>query len=46
MVHPCPKDANPAEWMLEVVGAPWSIERQDYSEMWKKSTTSLCRNYN
>ncbi|KAK6455693.1 multidrug resistance protein [Scheffersomyces xylosifermentans] len=37
--HPCPKEANPAEWMLEVVGAaPGSKANQDYHEVWKKST--------
>ncbi|ODV77050.1 multidrug resistance protein [Suhomyces tanzawaensis NRRL Y-17324] len=35
----CPKEANPAEWMLEVVGAaPGSKARQDYHEVWKNST--------
>ena len=37
--HPCPKEANPAEWMLEVVGAaPGSKALQDYFEVWKNST--------
>ncbi|KAF5210855.1 Multidrug resistance protein [Clavispora lusitaniae] len=37
--HPCPKEANPAEWMLEVVGAaPGSKASQDYFEVWKNST--------
>lgn len=37
--HPCPKEANPAEWMLEVVGAaPGSHANQDYHEVWKNST--------
>lgn len=37
--HPCPKEANPAEWMLEVVGAaPGSQALQDYFEVWKNST--------
>lgn len=35
----CPADANPAEWMLEVVGAaPGSHANQDYFEVWKNST--------
>ncbi|CDH14452.1 probable Pleiotropic ABC efflux transporter of multiple drugs [Zygosaccharomyces bailii ISA1307] len=37
--HKCPSDANPAEWMLEVVGAaPGSHANQDYYEVWKNST--------
>ncbi|KAK6455694.1 multidrug resistance protein [Scheffersomyces xylosifermentans] len=37
--HPCPKEANPAEWMLEVVGAaPGSKANQDYYEVWRNST--------
>ncbi|CAR28267.1 ZYRO0D17710p [Zygosaccharomyces rouxii] len=37
--HKCPSDANPAEWMLEVVGAaPGSHANQDYHEVWKNST--------
>lgn len=37
--HKCPIDANPAEWMLEVVGAaPGSHANQDYHEVWKNST--------
>ena len=36
---PCPKQANPAEWMLHVVGAaPGSHAKQDYFEVWKNST--------
>ncbi|CAI5758794.1 unnamed protein product [Candida verbasci] len=36
--HPCPKEANPAEWMLEVVGAaPGSHAKQDYFEVWRNS---------
>lgn len=36
--HPCPKEANPAEWMLEVVGAaPGSHAAQDYFEVWRGS---------
>ena len=35
---PCPKEANPAEWMLEVVGAaPGSHAKQDYFEVWRNS---------
>ncbi|KAI3404306.1 CDR1 [Candida oxycetoniae] len=35
---PCPKDANPAEWMLHVVGAaPGSHAKADYSEVWRNS---------
>jgi len=37
--HPCPKEANPAEWILEVVGAaPGSHANQDYYEVWRNST--------
>lgn len=36
--HPCPKEANPAEWMLEVVGAaPGSRAKQNYHEVWRSS---------
>ena len=36
--HACPPEANPAEWMLEVVGAaPGSKANQDYYEVWKNS---------
>ncbi|CCH60690.1 hypothetical protein TBLA_0D01820 [Henningerozyma blattae CBS 6284] len=36
--HKCPPDANPAEWMLEVVGAaPGSHANQDYHEVWRNS---------
>ncbi|CDK25256.1 unnamed protein product [Kuraishia capsulata CBS 1993] len=36
--HPCPHDANPAEWMLEVIGAaPGSHANQDYHEVWMNS---------
>lgn len=39
----CPPDANPADWMLEVVGAaPGSHANQDYHEVWKNSDE--CRN--
>ncbi|EGW34906.1 multidrug resistance protein CDR1 [Spathaspora passalidarum NRRL Y-27907] len=34
----CPKDANPAEWMLKVVGAaPGSHAEADYFQVWRKS---------
>lgn len=34
----CPKNANPAEWMLEVIGAaPGSHADQDWSEVWNTS---------
>ena len=34
----CPPDANPAEWMLKVIGAaPGSHANQDYHEVWLKS---------
>lgn len=34
----CPPSANPAEWMLEVVGAaPGSHANQDYHEVWRNS---------
>lgn len=37
--HACPKEANPAEWMLEVVGAaPGSHASQDYFEVWRASS--------
>ena len=36
--HKCPADANPAEWMLEVIGAaPGSHSKEDYSKVWKNS---------
>lgn len=35
---PCPKNANPADWMLAVVGAaPGSKAKRDYFEVWKNS---------
>ena len=35
---PCPTDANPAEWMLSVIGAaPGTKADKDYHEVWKKS---------
>ncbi|CAI4064249.1 hypothetical protein N7582_002644 [Saccharomyces uvarum] len=36
--HKCPPSANPAEWMLEVVGAaPGTHADQDYHEVWRNS---------
>ncbi|KAH8172967.1 ABC-2 type transporter domain-containing protein [Sarocladium implicatum] len=36
--HPCPADGNPAEWMLNVIGAaPGSRTDIDWFETWKKS---------
>lgn len=36
--HPCPVDANPAEWMLEVIGAaPGSHSEQDWPAVWNSS---------
>lgn len=36
--HKCPPDANPAEWMLEVIGAaPGSVATQDYHQVWRNS---------
>ncbi|KAL2265953.1 hypothetical protein VTJ83DRAFT_5305 [Remersonia thermophila] len=35
---PCPPDANPAEWMLEVIGAaPGSHTEIDWSKTWRES---------
>ncbi|KAF7300618.1 hypothetical protein HMN09_00947000 [Mycena chlorophos] len=35
---PCPPDANPAEWMLEVIGAARGHKSvQDWPEVWKAS---------
>ncbi|KAK2781143.1 hypothetical protein FQN52_001790 [Onygenales sp. PD_12] len=35
---PCPPDANPAEWMLEVIGAaPGSTTEIDWPEVWRNS---------
>jgi ATP-binding cassette subfamily G (WHITE) protein 2 (PDR) len=35
---PCPKDANPAEWMLEVIGAaPGSHSDVDWFKTWRAS---------
>jgi ABC-type multidrug transport system ATPase subunit len=36
--HPCPEEANPAEWMLEVIGAaPGSYTEQDWHKVWRAS---------
>ncbi|KAF7349230.1 hypothetical protein MSAN_01712400 [Mycena sanguinolenta] len=36
--RPCPPDANPAEWMLEVIGAARGMKSvQDWPEVWKNS---------
>ncbi len=36
--HPCPDDANPAEWMLEVIGAaPGSHSNINWFETWRNS---------
>ncbi|CAM1501312.1 Fc.00g104740.m01.CDS01 [Cosmosporella sp. VM-42] len=38
---PCPHDANPAEWMLEVIGAaPGSSTEIDWPQTWRDSTES------
>ncbi|KIK55699.1 hypothetical protein GYMLUDRAFT_248509 [Collybiopsis luxurians FD-317 M1] len=35
---PCPPDANPAEWMLQVIGAaPGAVAERDYAEAWRQS---------
>jgi ATP-binding cassette subfamily G (WHITE) protein 2 (PDR) len=35
---PCPPEANPAEWMLHVIGAaPGSVSKYDYAEIWNNS---------
>ncbi|KAJ4303905.1 Multidrug resistance protein [Collariella sp. IMI 366227] len=35
---PCPHDANPAEWMLEVIGAaPGSVSDIDWHNTWRES---------
>ena len=37
--HKCPDDANPAEWMFEVIGAaPGSHTDIDWQEVWRNST--------
>ncbi|KAF2863977.1 hypothetical protein K470DRAFT_254291 [Piedraia hortae CBS 480.64] len=36
--HACPPDANPAEWMLEVIGAaPGSATEIDWHDTWRNS---------
>ena len=36
--HPCPPEANPAEWMLEVIGAaPGSTTEIDWFQTWRDS---------
>ncbi|KAF8459891.1 putative ABC transporter [Kalaharituber pfeilii] len=38
--HPCPPSANPAEWMLEVIGAAGNVAlatRNDWPEVWNAS---------
>ena len=36
--HPCPPDANPAEWMLQVIGAaPGAVATRDYADAWRES---------
>lgn len=36
---PCPPEANPAEWMLEVIGAaPGSYSSIDWFDVWRKSS--------
>ncbi|THH08528.1 hypothetical protein EW146_g8957 [Bondarzewia mesenterica] len=36
--HPCPPEANPAEWMLEVIGAaPGHHSKIDWYDVWRKS---------
>lgn len=36
--HPCPEDANPAEWMLEVIGAaPGTHTDVDWFQTWRDS---------
>ncbi|KAI0030129.1 ABC-2 type transporter-domain-containing protein [Vararia minispora EC-137] len=35
---PCPADANPAEWMLSVIGAaPGAVAKRDYADAWRES---------
>ncbi|KAL0567295.1 Multidrug resistance protein [Marasmius crinis-equi] len=34
----CPPEANPAEWMLTVIGAaPGAVAKRDYAEAWRES---------
>ncbi|KAH8834333.1 ABC-2 type transporter-domain-containing protein [Flagelloscypha sp. PMI_526] len=36
--HPCPAEANPVEWMLEVIGAaPGHTSEQDWHDTWRSS---------
>ncbi|KAF1820072.1 ATP-binding cassette multidrug transporter [Dissoconium aciculare CBS 342.82] len=36
--HACPNDANPAEWMLEVIGAaPGTSTDKDWHQIWRDS---------
>ncbi|KAI0969619.1 ABC-2 type transporter-domain-containing protein [Xylaria arbuscula] len=36
--HPCPKTANPAEWMLDAIGAaPGSTTDRDWFQTWRES---------
>ena len=36
--HACPSSANPAEWMLEVIGAaPGTVSKIDWFEAWRNS---------
>jgi ATP-binding cassette subfamily G (WHITE) protein 2 (PDR) len=36
--HPCPPEANPAEWMLEVIGAaPGAVSTRDWPQVWLDS---------
>lgn len=36
--HPCPPNANPAEWMLEAIGAaPGSTSEVDWQHVWRTS---------
>src|ERR1700733_7648583 len=36
--HPCPPHANPAEWMLEIIGAaPGHYSTIDWFDVWRKS---------
>lgn len=40
--HPCPSDGNPAEWMLEVIGAaPGSETKVDWPKVWRSSPEYL-----
>ena len=37
--QPCPREANPAEWMLEVIGAaPGSHTDKDWQAVWRSSS--------